>query len=235
MLKYKRDPQFIVKQIDIILVECGNGEITLKKISDMLDWQTGAASAAMGQLVKKGLVEKKRYGYYVATKSGKKRIREIIESEHPPDDIDSVVYRTAALFTADSRFEIIRTFRYGKETKRPSAQTKRLGDVFRKVYVETIHCAHRDKPDFVKSMWRNHEEPVCHDCGFDFEKAYENHKKDINNITSRTPLSHKFSKAKLFKNLRWESFSDSEKYRKNFGMRTLITESKIPDSWHDHT
>ena len=219
-----------MRQIDKILISCGKGETSLKQIADMLGWKKGSASVAINQLIEKGLLEKKRYGFYIATKDGQKRIKEIIENVEPHDNIDSAVYRTAALFTTNSRFDMIKTLKYGKESTIPSAQTKELGDAFRSVYLETVNFEHRDNYDMVKSMWRNHQKPVCQSCGFDFEKAYENHAEYIKEVVGKTPLSEKFSKTKLFRNLRWESFPDIEKYRRNFGLTTSYTAPEIPDS-----
>ena len=219
----------------MVLLSCGNGETSLKQIADMLGWNKGAASTVIRQLIDKGLLEKRRYGFYATTEKGHERIREIIKKDDPErnSSINTIVNRTTALFTADSHFDMIKTLKYAKESKMPPAHTKDLRDVIRKIYFETLDSVGFDHGDseLAKSIWRFHQRPACH-CGFDFEKAYDRHENELKEITSSMRLVKRLDKKSLFRNLRWESFPDIEKYRRNFDLKTTITKTEIPESWN---
>ena len=223
-----------MKQIDKILIVCGKNETSLKDIADMLGWTKGATSVAINQLIDSGLLTKIRYGFYGATAKGRKEIMVILEEQQEfRDEIGSVVQWTAAEFTADSRFDILRTLKYGREGIRPSRHTKLLAEIFEDIYLDTISPAHRDDYDLAKSMWRNHNRPTCTSCRFDFEKAYQTHATRLDAVAKKIHHTDEIDKKNLFRKLRWYSFPDSERTRKNFGWKTKYTEPKIPSKWDD--
>ncbi len=213
-----------MKKIDGILMLCSDGEVSLKHIAEEMKWSTGATSVAIAGLVSRGLLQKTRYGFYSITKTGLKRLKENIKNDpERHDDIETIIQRTVALFTVDSRFDIIKALKYEKESMRPSEHTKKLRNTIRSIYIESVSSEHHNDYDLIKSMWRTHQKPKCSSCGFDFEKAYNNYLVHIKDVVG---------KRRLYKNLRWESFPDIEKYRRNFGMTTTFTEPEIPDDWN---
>ena len=214
-----------MKKIDKILVLCSDGEVSLKHIVKEMKWSTGATSVAIAGLVSRGLLQKTRYGFYSITKTGLKRLKENIKNDPERyDDIETIIQRTAALFTVDSRYGIIKALKYEKESIRSSEQTKKLQDTIRSIYIESVNSEHRGDYGMIKKMWWHHDKPKCSSCEFDFEKAYNNHSVHIKDVVG---------KKRLFKNLRWESFPEIERYRRNFDLPTSYTEPEIPDRWHD--
>lgn len=208
---------------------CSYDTITLGEISNVLGWQKGATSAALGILTKRGFVEKKHYGHYKATELGQKEIREIIEEEYPnTPDTDDIVYKAANFFTDDSFLHINGTSspRVGI---RPGKNTKILGNVLSKVYIQSVAPAHRDNPDMVKSMWRNHQEPVCISCNFDFYEAYRNNSKQIHQVVHDLNLEETFKAKKLFSVLRYVSSNDTDWLRHSLRMKSKITKSIFPE------
>lgn len=219
-----------MKKVDMILMSCSK-EVSLDQISGIIGWKKGPTSTAINHLIKRGFLKKTRYGFYIATKDGKKRIKEIIEDEDPHRGIDSVVYRTAALFTTDARFDIIRTVKFEMQSRKPTGKTRELGDIIRNIYLETLSPINfkHGGDDYVKSVWRYHEKPVC-ECGFNYERAYKNHAEEIKEFAEKTQLAKKLDKEKIFRNLRWESFTDIDKYRRMLGLPLSFPRLDIPES-----
>ena len=217
-----------MKRIDMILVACGNDEVGLNRISDMLGWKKGPTTNALKQLVERGHVRKLRHGFYIATKEGQRQIKEILKS-NPHND--SVVYRTAALFTGESKFDMMETLRYEIKPPKPDRITRELSNIIREIYhqsLDSINFNHADD-DFVKSVWRYHHDMICK-CGFNFEKAYDIHALRIEKFVNENNV--KIDKESLFKNLVWESYPDIEKYKRNFNLPTLYKKPDLPDSWN---
>ena len=221
-----------MKQSDKILMVCSEGENDFGEITETLGWKKGATAAAINRLIEGGFLKKTRRGFYITTNSGLERIKQNIKKKpDEPDTADIIVNGAVALFTTYPHYDIIKTLKYEKEARTSSERTKELRDVIKRIYLETvgnITFGHADA-DFVQSVWRYHQRPVC-DCGFNFERAYKYHATEINKLAGEIELVQKLDKKSLFKNLRWESFPEIERYRKNFGLTTTYTEPEILDN-----
>ena len=209
-------------------MSCGKGEISLKQIADLIQWKNGPTSTAINHLISKGLLEKQRHGFYIATKSGEDKIREIIENV-PKDNADYIVCRAIELFTAN-RFDIVRTIKYDEGIK-PTEPPKKLVDVVKKIYLESVSSIHRNDFAMVRAAWQNHKQQEC-DCGFDYTWTCENNAKYIEQMIQESLAPHGFNKDNLFVNLRYESFSCMQKCRKLFGLSTTYTEPQILEEWY---
>ena len=222
-----------MQKVDKILMICSEGENDFREISETLGWTKGATVSAITRLIDGGFLKKTRRGFYITTSIGIERIKENIkEKSDKPDRAETIVNRTAALFTTYSHYNMIKTLKYEKESRMVSKRTKELRDIIKNIYHETtlaIKFDHADS-DFVQSVWRYHQRPVCK-CGFNFERAYNIHAIEIEKLLDESEPVPKLDKKSLFKSLRMESYQIVEKYRRNLGMTSKIKTARIPKEW----
>lgn len=190
------------------------------EIKEEFGWSDGATYNTLRQMITRGVLEKRSEGIYATTAKGLDEIKEKLREDTDIDskEIDSIVNRVVASHTRHSKIESLETLRLFKDVLHPPKETKELRDVIKKIYVESVRNSHHNNPDLIKAMWTSHRDMVCDDHDFDFDSVYE--------MYSSKVKPH-ISKEDLFRNLRWQSFSDKEKLKYGLNIKSKYTKSSL--------
>ena len=169
-------------------------------------------------MISRGVIEKRSEGVYATTPKGLDEIKEKLRKDTDLDskEIDSLVNRVVASHTRHSKIESFETLRLIKDILHPPKETRELREIIKKIYIGSVKNNHHNNSELIKAMWMAHPDTVCEDHDFDFDSMYEKY---------LSIIEQRISKEDLFRNLRWQSFSDKEKLKYGLNIKSKYTRS----------
>lgn len=186
-----------------ILIECTQGR-QQHEISRILGWKEGATGTAIRRLVDKDLLEKTERGTYKTTENGKEYVAQYMKDYQDRESrrIDYIVYNAYHFrdIVLKSSQAYITMFTGIIDLIHIDRKTRTILQNIKKIYVNSVDIHLKDELVMV-SIWADHNEPVCNNHRFNYEKSYNaNASEQVKNIYSKEDLFvslHRYSRISL--------------------------------------
>ncbi|HEX5457146.1 MAG TPA: hypothetical protein VFX64_02030 [Candidatus Nitrosotalea sp.] len=198
-----------MEKVAQVLIECIQGRKQYE-ISRIMGWKEGATGTVIRRLMDKNFLEKTERGTYKTTEKGKEYVEQYVKKyqEQESRRIDNIVYNAYnfrdAVLKRSSAY--VSMFTGMTDLLHIDRKTRTILQNIKKIYMNSVDVHLKDEM-VIAATWADHDEPVCKDHKFNYNKSYDaNASDEIKNICRKEDLFtslHKYSRISLSLKLYW--------------------------------